>query len=155
MLPEAFLLLPSSPGLAEEAAGFAPPKVDAHGPHVLLSEPFPGQRFFLQKQSPACSAIKASTAYITVFYASKTQNTPQSPFLPLQTHIFCLHLSPFAQTWDWWLSTVTFGLDYPAHNKNNSETKPNPNPLLSANPFLWDNSKTTGEEGFTHCLRQM
>lgn len=98
------MLLPSTPGLAEEAAGqlhFAPPKVDAHGPHVLLSELFPGQRFFLQKQSPTRNAVKPTTAYITVYYVSKTQNAPQSPFLTLQTHILCLHLSPFAQTWDW------------------------------------------------------
>lgn len=58
VLPEAFLLLPSSPGLADGAAGqlhLAPPKVDAPGPPVLLSELFPGQRFFLQKQSPTCN----------------------------------------------------------------------------------------------------
>lgn len=79
VLPEAFLLLPSSPHLADEVASelhFAPPKVDAHGPHILLSELFPGQRFFLQKQSPTCNTIKASIAYITWYYVSKTQNTP-------------------------------------------------------------------------------
>lgn len=111
------MLLPSSPCLADEAAGqlhFAPPKVDAHGPHVLLLELFLGQRFSLQEQSPTyntikasiayittCNTIKASIAYITMYYVSKTQSTPQSPFLTLQTHIFCLHLSPFAQTWNW------------------------------------------------------
>lgn len=57
----------SQPTCGDEAAGqlhLAPPDVDAPGPHVLLSELFPGQRFFLQKQSPICNTIKASTAYL-------------------------------------------------------------------------------------------
>lgn len=56
-LPAAFLLLASSPRLAESAAVWlhvTPPKVDAPGPHIPLSDLFPGQRCFLPKQSPMC-----------------------------------------------------------------------------------------------------
>lgn len=54
-LPAAFLLLASSPHLADRAAVWlhiAPPKVDAPGPHIPLSDLFPGLRCFLPKQSP-------------------------------------------------------------------------------------------------------
>ena len=109
--PAAFLLLSSSPSLADKAAvrlQVSPPEVDAQAPHVLLSELFPGQRSFLPEPSPAHNTIKAAAAHATLYYFSKWQNAPYSPF---QAHIFCLHLSLFAEAWDRWLSTTMFGLE--------------------------------------------
>lgn len=68
-LPAAFLLLSSSPSLADKAAVWlhvAPPEADAHGPHIQLSELLLGQRSFLPTQSPKCNTIKAFTACITL-----------------------------------------------------------------------------------------
>lgn len=38
------------------------------GPHLLVSELFPGQRSFLPKLSPTCSMIKAPTTSYFVFF---------------------------------------------------------------------------------------